>query len=352
MPSNSGHDAEFWAQVETQRRLQSTKLCLAESKNEPCNSPIIQAHTIPRSQLQQIADNNHVISADFSADELKRRDDGTIGARRVGIQKFSVLNCFCAKHDKEVFAPIEDTPLDFSLPQISLLHYRTIASELYRKATSHGSTLEHIKAIRKKRPQTAREASQLQFLKSMAFGQQLGMRDIGAAFAQAELDAFSQSPTLTSALIIRFRRMPTIMTVGGFLPEFDYQGNKLQSLGDANQVCTGISFNILAARGHAAVALLWFKNDIVVEGFARSFLNEPRDLYTTLAIQTAFEHLENTCMAPNWWNGLRKVEQESLLRRLATGGSPLEARKSSCLTFAGIKFDDWEYVSHEFINCP
>jgi len=330
--------------------MQSTKLCLAESKTDPCNSQIIQAHTIPKSQLRQIADNNHVVSANLSPDELIRKE-GEFGTRLFGIKQFSVLNCFCANHDKRLFAPIEDDTLDFTLRQISLLHYRTIASELYRKTTSHGSTLEHIKAIRQKSPRTAHEIAQLQFLESMAFGQQLGIRDIGGAFAQIENDALSEQPSSTSGLVIHFKRMPSVMTVGGFLPEFDYQGTPLQTLGNAKSICTGVSFNILAARGHAAVAFLWFKGDSLIREFARSFMAEPPELYTTLAIQTAFEHLENTCMAPLWWNKLRKVEQDSLMRRLRTGGSPIEERKASCLTFGGIKFDEWEYSSHEFINC-
>jgi hypothetical protein len=41
------------------------------------------------------------------------------------------MNCFCAGHDKIIFAPIEDAPLALSSEQLALLHYRAVAAEVY-----------------------------------------------------------------------------------------------------------------------------------------------------------------------------------------------------------------------------
>ena len=54
-------------------------------------------------------------------------------AKEIGVGEFSTMNCFCADHDKILFAPIEDAPLAFSSEQLALLHYRAVAAEFYQR---------------------------------------------------------------------------------------------------------------------------------------------------------------------------------------------------------------------------
>ena len=322
---------------------------MAESPTDTCDSRIVQAHTIPRSQLRQIAIDSHVYSMAAPPADLFQ-NDGVITAKKIGINKFSVLNCFCAKHDNDLFSSIEDEPLAFSPHQLALLHYRTVASEVYRKVMVHRVTLGRLEEQKKKKPRTAEVRARMTLLLSYAYGEDLALRDAGVEFALCEKELFNQTYDGVSALIVHFKKMPSLMPVGGFLPECDYHGNPLQRLGNFKAVCQAVSFNVLAAKGHAALALLWFKGQNVVKSFAESFVALKLERYATLAIQTAFEHLENTCMAPRWWENLRKVEQDLLLRRMQTGGSPFEKRKPNCLTYCGVTFDDWEYDCQEFIN--
>jgi hypothetical protein len=336
------HLAEYWANAEVQQKILKTKLCMAESTADPCASRIVHAHTIPRSQMQQIATDGHVYAMSAGPADLMR-NDGRLVAKEIGINKFSVLNCFCAKNDNDLFAPIEDEPLVFHPKQLA---YRTIASEFYRKVMGHRLTLHRIETEAQKKPRKVTGAIRL--LRDYAYGEQLGIRDLGPTFALCEKEVFSETHDGISALVVHFKNMPTIMTVGGFLPECDYNGKALQTLGKLNTYCQGVSFNILASQGHAALAMLWFKGQNIVRAFAE--MAQKPEYYSTLAIQTAFEHLENTCMAPSWWLALRKVEQNALLRRMQAGGSPFEERRSDCLTFCGIIFDQWEYDRHELIN--
>jgi hypothetical protein len=343
------HLAEFWANAETHQRIFKTKLCMTESPADACDSRIVQAHTVPRSQLRQIAVDGHVYSMAASPADLFQ-NDGLITAKEIGINKFSVLNCFCAKHDNDLFSPIEDEPLVFNPRQLALLQYRTVASEVYRKVMGHRTTLNHLGEQEKKKPHTAEIRARMTLLRSYAYGEELALRDSGVAFALCEEELFSETHDGVSALIVHFKKMPSAMTVGGFLPECDYYGNPLQALGNSKAIYQAVSFNILAAKGHATLALLWIKGQNVVKSFADSFVDQKPERYTTLAIQTAFEHLENTCMAPHWWENLPKAKQDLLLRRMQIGGSPFEERKPSCLTYCGVTFDDWKYDHHEFIN--
>lgn len=336
------HSPEFWATVEAHDRILRMKLCLAESSASPCASPIIKAHTIPRSQLRRIALDGHVFSASFSLADL-HQNDGQLVASRVGINQFSILNCFCANHDKALFTDLEDRPLTYSPRQIALLHYRAVGAELFKKLQALKMSAYDIETFSSKA-----DSERLGMMHSLNYGQQLGMMDAGAAFQRAEKELESHANGL-SALVVYFRLMPTVMTVGGFLPEFDYDCRGLQTLGTEDR-CQGISFNILAAANRASLCMTWLKGDAVPEGFARSFISQDQNLYTTLAIQTAFEHLENTCVNPTWWNSLKPVEQNLLLLRMRMAGSIFEDRKPNCLSFSGVKHDDWKFDRHEFIN--
>jgi hypothetical protein len=135
-------------------------------------------------------------------------------------------------------------------------------------------------------------------LHGLDYGQQLGLNDVAAAFERAERELDSDTGAF-SALVVFFCSAPTIMTVGAFLPEFDYDCRKLQTLG-TQDICQAISCNILAASGRASLCMTWLKGDLIPESFAYSFISQKPVLYTSLAIQTAFEHLENTCMNPTW----------------------------------------------------
>ena len=88
-----------------------------------------------------------------------------------------------------------------------------------------------------------------------------------------------------------------------------------------------------------------------IKPFADSYLAQKPEHYSTLAIQTAFEFLENTCMQPTWWEGGKPIIRRRLLDRMQSAGTSLEERrKAHCLTYGGITYDQWEYDHHEFIN--
>jgi hypothetical protein len=164
-------------------------------------------------------------------------------------------------------------------------------------------------------------------------------------FAKCESVLLDQTYHLIEGLIVCFKKAPTIMTVGGFSPEFDYQGRLLQRLGRAEATYERVGLSILATKGKAAVVFTWIAEADVCRRFALSFIEQDARLLLTLAIQTAFEHLENTCMNIPWWDSLRPVEREKLLERMQFAGSSFEERTRACLQFCGINFDQWDYAN-------
>ena len=181
-------------------------------------------------------------------------------------------------------------------------------------------------------------------------GTKLGLRDARLALDDCEAILKSHDYDRLSACVVKFKILPSIMTVGGFFPEFDFNGRSLQKLGNWDNPSEAVSFNILASEGRAAAAIIWWKGHENCLAFARSYEAQSTAQYTTLAIQLAFEHLENTCMKPAWWDGLKLVERDLLIRRLRYAGSPSDVRQNSCLQYTGVTHDDWEFESVEFLN--
>jgi hypothetical protein len=171
--------AEYWTAAEVMKGIFETKVCLAKKYSpDPCDGKIIAAHTIPRTQLDKIATDGLVYAVAGTAADLAR-NDGKLSAKTYGIRTFSVLNCFCAAHDNNIFAHIEDADLVFDPRQLTLLHFRTLASELYRKASAYQSVLYQLEEQEKKR---TKHKEALEFLKANAVGHVAGVRDAGTAF--------------------------------------------------------------------------------------------------------------------------------------------------------------------------
>ena len=124
---------QLWSFTEKHQRFFKFKECLAAGGQSGCEGQIIRAHIIPRSQLKQIAQDGHVVAVPTPLLAIMKMQRTGFEAKEIGVGEFSTMNCFCAGHDKALFAPVEDAPLVFSAEQLALLHYRAIAAEFYQR---------------------------------------------------------------------------------------------------------------------------------------------------------------------------------------------------------------------------
>ncbi len=121
-----------WVFTQHYQRILESKECLAGLySRDTCAGKIVRAHIIPRSQLLQIATRGHVHAVPTRLLSIMQMQHSAFRAHDIGAREFSVLNCFCARHDKALFAPLEDRPLIFA-EQLTLLHYRAMAAEAYQ----------------------------------------------------------------------------------------------------------------------------------------------------------------------------------------------------------------------------
>lgn len=106
--------------------------CLAPGK---CSEPAIAAHSVQKARfIKALAEAGHVLSFKQNA---TAQNGLFIDLCLVGINQATTFTGLCAKHDNDIFSPIEKQEIDFTDPkQLFLLAYRCIISELHEQMES------------------------------------------------------------------------------------------------------------------------------------------------------------------------------------------------------------------------
>jgi hypothetical protein len=186
----------------------SSKVCLAPTTD--CDGPIIAAHTLSvEGMLRPISRNRHVYT--IEADLFNPQNGRPTKLALRGLRNTSVFNGFCTKHDKALFAPIEDMPFICSQEQLFLHAYRATAKEYYlrQRAAKSLVTPEAVGEIHglagDVELQTSAEALAVQT------AWLLGAKDI--ELAKAKLDQYHSEAAWNRVMttVIPFAKIPTLI---------------------------------------------------------------------------------------------------------------------------------------------
>lgn len=106
--------------------------CLAPGE---CPEPAIAAHSVQKARfIKPLAEEGHVLSFKLDA---TAQSGLSIDLCLVGVNQATTFTGLCAKHDNDIFSPIEKQEINFSdSEQLFLLAYRCIISELHEQMES------------------------------------------------------------------------------------------------------------------------------------------------------------------------------------------------------------------------
>lgn len=130
---------KFNQHLTQQQRAANQSLCIWNgSDNDPCNNSIIKAHSIQRGKMETyIAEKGMVYTLKIQLSNDNPSDRPHSNFIKEGIGSFSVFKGFCGKHDKRIFAPIEDEAFTATEHQMTTYAYRSAAKELHTKLESN-----------------------------------------------------------------------------------------------------------------------------------------------------------------------------------------------------------------------
>lgn len=247
------------------------------------------------------------------------RNDGRIAPERIGLAKASTFPGFCNRHDSQTFAPIELADIEPTTEQAFLLAYRAICMELFKKLgqmdLATGIMVDADRGL------SLRDQMMFQEWRSNYLtGIKLGVRDLSG---EKELyDRILQTRTWDQSICyiaVATSCSPTIASTGAIIPECDFLGNELAPLGRPEKNCDLLAFSIIA-RENGGLAIWACRSDSKYGmAFLRTASSMSDDELVQGAARFAFEFVENTYISPEWWYGLPKDSQETIIGRLNSG---------------------------------
>lgn len=259
-----GREAEepiqLWQVDKEFKRRFETRQCLAPIPwRRDCSSQISRAHTVRRSgSLQRIARNGHVYSHTMSTQRL-RKTGGLVSPQLVGINKASTFTGFCAKHDRSIFAPVENRTFTATPEQCFLLSYRAVARETFTRAVLAPMS-ELRRNIDRGKPPWAQYALQ-KTAAAFEFGRSLGTENLKKRKSDYDAILVAGCFQKARAYVIELREVPPVMCSSAFYPEQDFDANQVQDLWDITQELHLMTVTSFHGGQHGAIVLSWIDVD-------------------------------------------------------------------------------------------
>ena len=329
--------------------LYETGACLHPSvDHSTCSGRVIKAHTIQKNGgLSRIARNGHVytlLKDGKSFDES--RWEPTSGPNKIGLRKASTFTGFCARHDNELFAPLEKKPFFGTTEQIALLGYRAVCYELYMKKRDLAGT-ELRRELDRGQPLLLQRAMQEAFT----------LHNVGVRKAIEELEAMKSHydkvifDGLSKELdhyIATFDRVPDVMCSGVVQATHDFQGNLIGNLGNLSEAADWLSFALIDTDSGGAAIFSWPANHMRSKHVVET-LDEYSDVdLPNAVVRFTFEFFENTYFSPEWWDSVSSPGKANLkerqLREVDQWGQQDFPRPNECLVDDGVRTVEWSVV--------
>ncbi len=280
-----------------------------------CRGPAIRAHTVPKStSLKSISREGHGYGYGPTGAEVTKHK-GKIPPELVGINKASTFTGFCSKHDTEFFAPLETQAFNALQEQCFLLAYRALAREIYTKDAS--AALSDVrKNADKGRPEPDQFAIQA-LSSSFDIGLAAGQRDNSRHLREMHECLLRGSFSSVRAYVVETAGPPPVMCSGGIFPEETFDGTKLHDLSDPSEHADLLTITSFYDGSRGYVALVWFPgSDTRCVPFVESLSAIPTNELTGALVRLIFEYLENTFIAPDWWESLTEGQRHALNNRM------------------------------------
>jgi len=294
--------------------------------------PIINAHTVQRAGgLESIQEDRHVLTTKFTFGDLMKHN-GKPPPRLVGINRASTFPGFCAKHDAQLFRPVEGADLSLDRSTAFLLAFRAVAYERFTKAAAVKCCEAQRQADRGR--SFAEQVGVQQALDAIYRGQLKGLEDVGKRKAEYDARFISGDYANFHYLGVVFDGILPVVACGAFFPEYGFDGQHLQRISHGTEEFDLITLNLTSYETNSIMLFGWLgRTDGPSAQFVRTFSDLPTDRKADAVLRVCFEHLENIYIKPSWWAG-------SASARLRLGGRipsglPSTERRPNCLVDDG-----------------
>ena len=313
-------------------------ICLHPNAPDQCSDKIIRAHTVQRNGgLSKIAENSHVLSLKDGI--LKQASkDFVLEPVLVGLRSASTFMGFCDRHDGAMFRPVEHGNIDLNYETAFLLSFRAVAYEMFAKlAAERWSEVQRECDRGLPFSQQVRAQSIIHWT---LLGTRKAIQDIGQWKFEYDKAYNERDYSRFHYAAVMFDEILPFAVCGGVVPEFGFDGQKLQYIGRRALKLEHIAFNVSVIEGRTVGVFGWLGEDNgFSRRFAESFLQLPEIEMADALLRFAFEHVENLFLKPSWWQSVSAKTQNNLLKRIKNGTISTD-RTADCLLPEGDRLFD------------
>lgn len=283
----------------------------APHPDSPCSATIAKAHTVQKNGgLAAIAEDGHVLTVKPLMSEMIETK-GNPQPRRIGVRNASVFPGFCSTHDSVLFRSIEGKSLLITKESAFLFSYRAIAYERFSKEAQRRFTL-YLREADRGMP-FWKQASLQRFLHDMLAGLDIGANDVTRWKSQFDNRLLSGQRDDFHFVAVRFDRILPIVACGAFHPEFDFNGTRLQQLGQDKFELDHVTITATTFENNTVVVFGWIGTDRgPAKELAESFLAIENPLKADALVRLLFIHTDNLFLRESWWASLPASSQRSL----------------------------------------
>lgn len=319
--------------------------CVKNLFGNECTTTIVKAHSISKSgSLKEISVNSHIMGTKPHINTIIK-NDGKIFLEEVGINKASTFTGFCSKHDKELFAEIEDKEITLSDKQLFLLAYRGMCREIFLKEQNK-ETEEFLRNADRGKDIFTQQAVQTT-ASSYGFGVDLALRDMKHLKQEMDSILCSSDFSKVNHCVIEFDSVPSVQVSAMIAPELDFDDNALQDLGDPDIALNYLIFNCISYKGKGCFVFSWLvEQNEYCEQFIDSLLKMGNEQISDALVRFCYSFSENTWASPTWWKSLGEAEKNSISDRLLHGASPEHLGKTT-LKDDGYRFNAYSISKRE-----
>lgn len=312
--------------------------CLHFEAGNRCSQPI-EAHSIQKSGvLSLIARTGHVYSPSRNFSNTKRRRGGVVFTEQ-GINKVSTFRGFCGKHDKHIFAPIDDFLLAPTSEQITLYAYRCLCREVFVKENAVTLFQELMK-----RP-SGNEANRA-IVSSALQGSTLALKNLLRHKTNYELLLKSKSFASMKSVLFHSRQKPSVVFSGLLFPDYDFVGRPLQDLRNQSLERNLITFSFAPMSDGWAFLFAWHEDS------SKTCVPLVRSLATQVSaggnlgdflFRFVVSSCENLAISPTWWEARSETQRVEIEQLAAYGIKISSPLRSNYLTQGVEGCSEWEF---------
>lgn len=288
--------------------------CLCPPKESTnCAGSIVKAHSVQKSgALEKIALSGHVYGFDYSF--IKHTPNDEIEIKKIGINTASTFTGFCGYHDNKIFENLDNNSCSSMEEYTFLLAYRAICRELFVKSAQSNNS-DFLREMDKGKKLDEQIDIQ-SFAKDYKLGVESGLRDLINHKILFDVFLLNNDYSAIRYYIIKLSNVPNFMCSSVIYPEYDFNGDIIQDLGDTDKKMDLLSYTVSMFQSFVVIVFIWSEDSNF------SSLKFVKSLHVMsdaelLKVLTRFVYItcENLFFNISWWNNLQPLVRDKLLER-------------------------------------